>query len=112
MITAMAQNTNRKICHEMQKKVIADRQTDNKQAGLSGYLFHITVVGRFLQSALDVFLAPSTKYTLCSHEMKFNDKQIEREITQKSLQNTIFYLVKAFPALLTSSKIYLKENCS
>jgi len=44
--------------------------------------------------------------------MKFNDKQIEREITQKSLKNTIIYLAKAFPALLTSSKIYLKENCS
>ena len=55
-----------------------------------------------------------TKYKiyLCCHEMKFNNKQIEGEITQKSLQNTIFYLVKAFSALLTSSKIYLKENCS
>jgi len=38
------------------------------------------VVGRFLQSALDVFLAPSTKYTLCGQEKKFNGEQSERSL--------------------------------
>ena len=66
-------------------------QTDRQQTNRFIQIFIIiTFVGRFLQSALDVFLAPSTKYTSWGHEMKFNEKQNERSLRNHCRTQSLF----------------------